>query len=416
MGSSLIILVVLIVLSGIFSSSEIAFFSISQAKLQALVEQKVKGAKSILKLKENSDYLLVTILIGNNIVNISASAIATLLATEVFGSSGAGIAVGVMTVLILIFGEITPKSFATRQAVSIARIMVFPLQFFQFILFPIIWIFVKINNIFTRFGGGDSFKVSEEEIHALAEIGVEHGAIEDYEHKYIKNILELDKTMVEQIMTPRVNMGAIDIEESLVDILPLIKKKEYSRYPVYKDSVDNIVGILYIIDLIPHIDEDFEKLKLSSVVRKPFFVPCTNLVDDLLHEMKVKRIHIAIVNDEHGGTAGLVTLEDVLEEIVGEIEDETDSKEVFIRKQSKNTWEISGKAELKVLEDFDLDFEDFHQSVSAFVIEKLEHMPKKDEVYETEDFTMKVNKLSDKLVEKVEFSLKLKKEDEIKSS
>ena len=402
MDSSPSLLIILIVFSAIFSGLEIAFFSLSDAKIEVLIKQKLKGAKKVKALKNNPDKLLITILVGNNIVNSAASAIATIMATKYFGNNGTGIAIGIMTILILIFGEITPKSIATRYAENIARHLAPFVQFLQWVLFPIIWIFTKFNQLITRFLN-KAPNVSEEEIQALTKIGLKEGILEKHEEKFIQNILEFDKITVEQIMIPRVDIVALDGEKTLEDISDIINEGQYSRYPIYIDNVDNIIGILHIRKILKYLQKDFSTIKLKDIVNTALFIPSTKYIDDLFREMKVKRNHMAIVTDEHGGTDGLITMEDIIEELVGNISDETDKEEVLITQKNHNTWVVSGKIELKYLsEDTNLNFENEHTTIRAFLIEKLGYIPKVGEKYETEKYEMEIISASHKLIELVQ--------------
>ena len=402
-------LLILVILSGIFSSLEIAFFSLSEAKVQALIDQKVRGAKRVQRLKKNSDFLLVTILLGNNIVNITASAMATVMATEYFGSQGTGIAVGIMTILILIFGEITPKSLATRLSVQIATSFAVIIQALQWILYPIIWVFVQINYVFTKILGESQDTVSEEEIEAMSRIGMQDGSIEKHEHKLIRNIFDLSEKTVEDIMTPRINMQTFQADITLDRVIKDIVQGEFSRYPVFEDTTDNITGILYIRDIIKIPNEEFANHTLKSLAKPPIFTPALTNIYDLFEKMNTKQTHIAIVTDEHGGIDGLVTMEDILEEIVGEINDETDEPENMVLKQSHNTWLINGNAELKILEDIlSTEFEDGNKTVSAFITEEIGHLPKKGELLHKDTYTMKVTKADEKMIKSVRLTVTTK--------
>lgn len=407
MDSSPSVLILLILLSAFFSGLEIAFFTLSDSKITALVEKNVRGAKRVQQLKSHPDKLLITILVGNNIVNIAASAIATVFATQLFGNSGAGIAVGVMTIVILIFGEITPKSIATRYGETIALWFSPIVQFLMYILSPIIWVFIGINHLITHSFEKATTISEEEEIHALTRIGVKEGTIEKHEERFIQNILEFDDITVEQIMKPRVEIIALDGNKTLGEVFPIIQKARFSRYPVYENNIDNIVGILYIKDLFLE-KKEMQQMKVNTLTKPPLFVSNSSYIDAVFREMKTKRIHIAIVHDEHGGTDGMITLEDIIEELVGEIDDEKDKKEILITHKGPNTWIANGKIELKELVDhINVDFEDEHMTLRAFLNEMFEHTPHIGEVYDTEKYTMEIVAASANKVELV----KIKKKD-----
>ncbi len=344
-----------------FSGIEIAFFSLSDIKVRNLVEKKVKNAKAVKKLKDNPERLLITILIGNNVVNIGAASFATVVATNLFGSSGVGIATGVMTFLVLVFGEITPKTIANTKNEKISLMTARPLLLLMYILYPIIWVLELITKFIAKLTGGEENAiVSEEELKTMAKVGVEEKAIEKYEGEIISKVFELNDITASDIMTVKSEMEILDSELELCEALPIIAKSPFSRIPIYKDEKYNIVGVVYTKDILKEGSKcivnpdkyDDRDLKLSDVCRKPLFVPGQRLINDLLKDFQKKHIQLALVVDESGGLIGLVTLEDILEELVGEIIDETDIEKELIKRLDKKNILVDSMTEIEDINDF----------------------------------------------------------------
>lgn len=322
-------LFVLLLLSGFFSGSETALIGIGRIKARSLLKRGVKGAEAIQKLVNEPDALLTTVLIGNNIVNIAASALATSIAIDFFGGYGVPVAIGAMTFLILTFCEIIPKTFAVHHAERISIIVSKPLEMLTFVLRPVI----KVSSVLTNtFGNVLGMKIpqrmllSEEEVKTMLDIGEEDGAIEEDEKEMMVGVLKLDYTMVKSVMTPEEDMVCMEANQSVDSAVELIKRHGYSRIPVFEGTKDNIVGILYAKDLL--IKANGRNISLKELMKTPYFVSETKRVDDLLKEFRKGKFHIAIAVDEGGRTKGLVSLEDLLEEIVGSIYDEHDVRKI----------------------------------------------------------------------------------------
>lgn len=326
-----------------------------------------------------------TILIGNNIVNIAASSIATILFTKYFNENGAVVSTVVMTIFVLIFGEVLPKTIAQYKNKSVA------LKFSRFIyLLTIIFKpIVKVLNLLTRlviklFIGedGDSSTLTEEELKTLVEVSEEEGVIKNQETEIMINALELKKTLAVDIMTPRTSMASVDIEDAENDLKEIIKNITYSRIPVYEDNIDDIIGVLHIKELAHKIIEDDSDFKIRDILKPAFYAYEYIPVVDLFKQMRAKNISISIIIDEYGGTSGIVTMEDILEELVGEIDDEYDN-EKEVTKLSDNEYLVDPEMRIdEVNERFDLNIQsEKFDSIGGFVIELLDRMPKsKDEV------------------------------------
>ena len=383
--SQIIALVFLVAMSAVFSSSETAITSVSKIKVRQLDQKDNKNAHLLKKLHDNMQTTISTILIGNNIVNIAASSIATILFTNIFHQNGALISTVVMTVFVLIFGEVIPKTIAQYKNKSVA------LKFSRFIYFLTI-IFkpiVKVLNILTRlviklFIGEDedSSTLTEEELKTLVEVSEEEGVLKNQETEIMINALELKETLAVDIMTPRTSMASVDIEDAENDLKEIIKNITYSRIPVYEDNIDDIIGVLHIKELAHKIIEDDRDFKVRDILKPAFYAYEYIPVVDLFKQMRTKNISISIIIDEYGGTSGIVTMEDILEELVGEIDDEYDN-EKEVTKINDNEYLVDPEMRIdEVNERFDLDIQsDKFDSIGGFVIELLDRMPKsKDEV------------------------------------
>ena len=373
-----VLLFVLLLLSGFFSSAETALFSISKAKAIHLAKKSGPVNKLIKKMKDDPHRLLSTILIGNNLVNVGASAIATAITIDLFKNHAVGIATGIMTFLILIFGEIFPKSIATRNNILIARLVIFPLYWLSVLFTPLI----LFLNFIPKLTGKMHKKpiVTEEELMTFVEVVEEEGGIEEEEKELIENIFEFDDTNASEIMAPRADMFVIDVNEELK--LEGIVKSGFTRIPVIDGEIDNVVGILNIKDLLRHQATSDAAIDVRKIMRRPYFVPENKKLDNLLQQFKQRKQHMAIVVDEHGGVSGLITLEDALEEIVGEIVDETDTVEPHIVKTRPNEWRVLGKSEIdEVNENIEMNIPDSREydTFSGYVLDQIGRIPHEKE-------------------------------------
>jgi putative hemolysin len=375
-----VVLIVLLVLSGFFSSAETALFTISKAKAIHLAKQKGPTNKLIKKMKDDPHRLLSTILIGNNIVNVGASAIATAITISLVDSHAVGIATGVMTFLILIFGEFFPKSIATRNNILVARLVVFPLYWLSVLFTPLI-VFL---NFIPKLTGKIHKKpqVTEAELMTFVEVVEEEGEIKEEERELIYNIFEFDDTNASEIMTPRADMFVIDVNEELK--LEEIVNSGFTRIPIIEGDIDHVVGILNIKDLLKHQATFDDAFNVRKIMRESYFVPENKKLDNLLQQFKKRKQHLAIIVDEHGGVSGLITLEDALEEIVGEIVDETDRIEPHIVKLKKDEWRVLGKSEIDEVNDkipMDIPDSKDYDTFSGYVLNQIGRIPReKDEI------------------------------------
>jgi len=385
-----IALLVFIMLSAFFSGTETALFSLNKLQIKKMQKKEENNwrVKSIIRLLDDPQRTLISILIGNMFVNISASSLATYLAIKLFGDIGIGIASGIMIFIILIFGEIVPKSIAVANAERISKRIARPIEIISIGLFPLIRFFKAIINIWYYFFGKKSIKekkeITEEDLITLVEVGKDDGVIEEEEKKMIRNIFEFGDTLVKEVMIPRVDMACIPSDTKLNSILKLIKKVGHSRIPVYEETIDNIIGILYAKDLLGIYEKWYiskERFDLNQIIRKTYFVPENKKIDDLLDIFQRDKIQIAIAIDEYGGTAGLITMEDVVEEVVGEIVDEYDKEIKLFEITKDNTVIADGNIDIeKINEILNIEIpENGFETLGGFIFDLLGKVPRRGE-------------------------------------
>jgi len=421
-SSMLIFLVALLVLSAIFSSAETAFLSINKIRLRNLQEDGDKKADLVLDLLENQNRLISTLLVGNNIVNISSSALATKMATDYFGDAGVGIATGIMTLLVLVFGEVVPKNLAAAHAEGWAMFIAPFMKVMSVILTPVVVLLTKLSDTVVRFSKKNKEEdqtITEDEFKILVNVGQEEGVFDESETEMINSIMEFDETYVKAIMVPRIDIVAVDVEDSINEVLRLIIDGGHSRIPAYEDSIDNIVGILYAKDIFEHLDADFNELKVKALIRDAYYIPETKKVSDLLNELRLKKVHMAIILDEYGGTNGLVTIEDLIEEIIGDIQDEYDVEEDLIVMHSDNQLMADARAPIGDVEeafDVELDEEILEDSeadtIGGLAFEHLGGIPEVDDEVTVGRFLIRIVNVSGRRITKVEVTLLPPEEDE----
>ena len=382
----IIVLIILLVLSGFFSMSETALMALSKIRIRHMVEEGVKGAKLVEKLTEDPNKLLGAILIGNNIVNILASSLATTLFVSLVGPSGVGVATAVMTVLVLIFGEITPKSIAKQKSEEVSLKVSKPINIIVKILKPFIGIFSFISSLFIRLLGGDPKAtepfITEEELRTMVGVSEEEGVLEDVEKEMIFNVFDFADSQVKDVMVQRVDIVAVDTEATYEEVLEVIKTEQFSRIPVYNQTIDDIVGVLYVKDLIIA-GQNKEGFKVSDYMREPYYTFEFKKIKELFNEMKKTRNHLSVVLDEYGGTVGIVTIEDLIEEVFGDIEDEYDDYDKEIEVVKEDEYIVDGSAKLDDISELigvNMESEEF-DSVGGLIIGELGRFPdNKEEV------------------------------------
>ncbi|MES9831627.1 MAG: hemolysin family protein [Candidatus Thiodiazotropha sp. DIVDIV] len=401
---SYLILVVLLVLSGVFSGSETALVSLSMARAESLYKEGRSGANALYILKKDPSRMLITILIGNNVVNIAASAMATVIATDYFGDSGPGIAVGVLTIVILIFGEITPKSLATRFSERISLAIAPIIYGFMRIIYPLVWLFLQFTNwVQSSTKAMDDPLITESEVITLIEHGEEEGVIDTGEREMIERIFNFNDLKAEDVMTPRRQVFRLDGRRSLRDTLPDILKEGYSRIPVYSDDPDEIVNVIILRDIIGLIAKGELDVELSTLGQEPLFTSAITPIDELIRTLKNKSTHLAVVVDEHGAMVGVISLEDMLEELVGEIYDESDEKPDDIMVLNEHKILVKGTAELRIVEEFfSIDIPGKPtDTINRWLLEHTERIPAKDEKFELDGLMVRVEDASTRRIHQV---------------
>ncbi len=376
------VLIVLIFLSAMFSGIETAFMSVSMVKAKSLYRQKKRGSEALLRVKQNPHRLIITILIGNNIVNIGAASLATVVFTEMFGNSGVGIATGVMTFLILVFGEITPKTFANQNAERISLLMARPVEILSVLLSPLVALFEFISRGMSRLlGSKKEAALSEEELKTMVTMGYEEGILDREAAEMMHNVLEFEGTRVVEIMTPKIEVEMVDGNDTLADVIDFVVKTPFSRYPVYSGNRDTIIGILDVDDVLRYMKDNRLDIRVKDVCRPAYFVPETKEIDDLLSEFEGKDVPMAIVVDEYGHVSGLVTMEDILEEIVGDIFDKSRRKSKYIRRISDRVVIVDAKATIEEINrTLNLGLKQKHcNTIGGFIEQRLQRIPRKGE-------------------------------------
>lgn len=409
--SQLIFLLILLALSGFFSSAETALTTVNRIHMRTLADADNKKAKMVLKITKDSAKMLSAILIGNNIVNLSASSIATTLAISLFGNYGAGIATGIITFLILIFGEVSPKTLSTIKADSISMKIAGIINVLMIVLTPVIFLINKLSlGVLFLFGvkASDGNRVmTEEELRTIVDVGQETGVIEDEERAMIHNVFDFGDAEAKEVMIPRIDMTFVHIDADYNEVLKIYKQDMFTRLPVYEESTDNVVGIINMKDLL--LIENTDNFSIRDIMREPYFTYEHKNTSDLFLEMKKSSISLAIVLDEYGVTAGLITLEDLIEEIVGEIRDEYDTDEIDdITRLSDREYLVLGSANLEdVSDELNLHLEsDDYDTIGGYCLEKLDHLPERNEIIITDDdVLLRIEAVDKNRIEKVYIKL-----------
>ena len=374
-------LIILIGLSGFFSGLEVALVGVSRSKVHQMLNQKLPGATALHKLKSNPSRMMASVNLGNNLVNVASTALATNIALKIFENNGLAIVIGVMTFLILVFGEITPKTYCNANAAKIALRYSRVLLAFSYAFYPVVWIFEQITKGIIKLTGSSQEppRLTEEEIKGVIEQGLEDNAIEKQESKLVHGALNFDDIVIRSVMTPRTKMFTLNSKMLLFEALPLINKSGFSRIPLYGKNHDEITGIVNVRDILKYLEIDQKLVNLQQLARKPIFVSQEKKVSDLLKEMQGRKAHMAIVLDEFEGVEGCVTLEDLVEEIVGEIHDETDVAKSNFQKEGDDVIITNGDIEIDEINEIfrtNIPPGNDYASLSGLLHEKLRDIPK----------------------------------------
>lgn len=398
----LIAVIILILLSAFFSSAETAMTTVNKIRVQSLASQGDKRAIILEKIISNSPKMLSTILIGNNIVNMSVSALMTTLTIQLFGNAYVGIATGILTLLILIFGEITPKNLATIHAEKLALSYSRIIYFLIVLLTPAAFIITKITSgVLALLHIDPNTRVNvmtEHELRTLVNVGQEEGVIENEEKKMIYNVFDFGDSAARDVMIPRIDMTFVNVDSTYEELMEIFREVMHTRFPVYEDNTDNVIGIINMKDLLVYPKD--QTFSIRKILREPYFTYEYKATADLMIEMRKASVNLAIVLDEYGATTGLVTLEDLLEEIVGEIRDEYDEDEVEDIKeiQPGREYVVQGSAKLDDINEAlgtQLESEDY-DSIGGYIIEQLDSLPSEGQSVTLENRTRLVVDLLDK--------------------
>lgn len=410
--AQIISLLVLLALSAFFSSSETALTTVNKIRMRTLSENGDKKAARVLRITNDSGKMLSAILIGNNIVNLSASSIATSLAIRYFGSVGAGIATGILTVLILIFGEVTPKTMATLEADNLSLKCAGIIEAIMFLLTPAIFVINRLSLgvllLFHVDPNASSKQMTEEELRTIVDVGQESGVIEHEERDMIHNVFDFGDSEAKEVMVPRIDMTFVQVDSTYDELIDIFREDKFTRLPVYEDNTDNVIGIINMKDLLLY-DNDKEHFSIRDFLREPYFTFEHKNTADLFIEMRQSSISLAIVLDEYGVTAGLITLEDLLEEIVGEIRDEYDAdEEDAITQLNDREYMVLGSTHLDdVNDELGLHLEsDDYDTIGGYCLGQLDHLPSKNEIILTDDNTLlKIARVDKNRIEQVYIKL-----------
>lgn len=379
-----LLIVVLLLLSGFFSASETAFASVNRIRLKNYAAKGDKRAAKALEISENYDRTITAILVGNNIVNIASASLGTIVFTELFGDGGVGIATAAMTVLVLVFGEILPKSIAKENAEGVALSVAGILNLAIMLLTPLTWIFSKIKLFASKlvFSGEERPSVTEDELKYIIDEIEDEGVLEEQESDLVRNALEFDEILVGEVLVPRVNVVAVEKNQPVSEIEELFLNEMYSRMPVYEKSIDKIIGIIN--------EKDFFKMRagggnsIEGIISKTLYFSELRPISEVLREMQKKKIHLAVVLDQYGGTQGIVTMEDIIEELVGEIYDENDEITPMLKKVSDNVYEVSAELSIyDMLEELELPediIESSSTSMGGWAMELFGRIPEEGDV------------------------------------
>ena len=402
----IISLIVLIALSGFFSGLEVALVGTTRSKVRQMLNEKLPGATSLDKLKSNPSRMMASVNLGNNLVNVASTALATDIALKMFESAGLAIVIGVMTFLILVFGEITPKTYCNANAAKIALRYSRVLLAFSYAFYPIVWMFEKIAKGIINLTGSteEPPRLTEEEIKGVIEQGLHDKAIEKQESELVHGALNFDDIIIRSVMTPRTKMFTLNSKMLLFEALPMINKSGFSRIPIYGKNQDEIIGIINVRDVLKCLEKEEKMINLQQLSRKPIFVSQEKMVNDLLKEMQGRKSHMAIVLDEFGGVEGCVTLEDLVEEIVGEIHDETDVTKDNFQREGDSTIITNGDIEIDELNEIfktRIPQGDDYATLSGLLHEKLRDIPKEGDRLIIDSLRIIIEKVLENKPEKI---------------
>lgn len=403
-----ILLGLLFLLSAFFSGSETALMANDRLRIKYLVHKNRRGARQLENLLAQPDRLLSAILIGNNLANIAISVLATGLFIHYYGEDGELVTIAVLTPVLVLCAEIIPKSYAAKYPEKQSFIVLRPILLIIWLLTPVIWLVTGISRLFTRLLPGEGGRpiISEDEIRALITVGEQTGVVAKNQRKMLHGVFELSQTRARDVMIPRTEMVGIAADSSFAETLSLVQHSRHSRFPVYRGSLDNILGIIHSKDILATVDHA-ESFTLEAIMRPPYFVPESKRVETLLQAFRKRHVHLAVVVDEYGGVEGIVTLEDIVEEIVGEIQDEYDDEDVMLRELEPGRYLVDGSAPLRAINRrFNLGLSEEHvNTLAGFMLRLLGNIPQEGDSCQSNGASFTVRKVVDRRIEEIEMVL-----------
>ncbi|QEN09219.1 HlyC/CorC family transporter [Oceanispirochaeta crateris] len=411
MISEIILLSFLLLMSGLFSSTETAYTSLSMFQIQSMKKSRNRRSRCAARLTKKPEVLLTTLLIGNNLANIGATALSTSLTIQILGNQFVGYMTGILTLFILIFGEVTPKQIALAKNEAISKLMAYPIQVMSYLFRPVIWVISGISSFITGLFSGQVMKAfTLDNLLQMVSLGENMGIVESYEKQMVKNVFRINDTPVKGITTYRTDVFCLDKEAFLDEVLPQILQKDFSRIPVYQDNSEHIVGVILAKDIMKALSAGETRVKLKEIMNEPFYVPETRMVHDLFHQFKIENLNMAIVLDEYGGLTGIVTREDVIEEIFGEMYDENEETENDkILNGQHNEWIIQGDTSFYDLHDhlgLDLEHDIKTLTISGYMTEKLGIIPRLGATVNLPEGELKVTRVNHNKIEEIIFKRK----------
>ncbi len=404
----LIVLGILFLLSAFFSSSETALMAIDRLRVKYLVHKKRRGALLLEATLDRPDQLLGAILVGNNLVNIAISVLATGFFVHLYGERGELITILVLTPLLLLFAEVSPKTYAAKFPERLSFIVLRPIRMVMYLLAPVVWVVTAFSRLVTSLLGREEDRpvISEDEIRTLITVGEQSGVVPKAQRKMLHGVFELSMTRVRDVMIPRTEVVGIEVNAPFVEVLSQVQQARHSRFPVYEENLDSIIGVIHSKDILGYVDRH-EEFSLRDIARPPYFVPDSKRIETLLQSFRKKQIHLAVVVDEYGGVEGIVTLEDIVEEIVGEIQDEYDVEAVLFRELAPRRFLVDGSASLRTVNRrFDLHLSEEHaNTLAGFLLQVMGTIPQEGDICESEGTVFTVRKVVDRRVEEIEMVL-----------
>lgn len=419
---NIVLIIILIAMSAFFSASETAISSVNRIRLKSMAESGSKGAERALKILTKYDKALTTILIGNNIVNIATSSISTILCIQLVGEKyGSLVATVAVTLIVLIFGEVMPKGLAKDHAEGVCIGVSAVITFLMLIFTPFSSFFILLKKGMAKlFHKKKSVSVTEEELMAIIDEIEDEGVLEEQESDLVRSALQFDEITADEIITPRVRIVAVEVNDSAEEVRAKFLKEQYSRMPVFEKNLDNIVGIINEKDFIKAYSEKGAELSVRELVQETIYVPSMQKISEVLRVMQKRKCHMSVVLDQHGGTLGIVTMEDLLEELVGEIWDESDEVKSPVTVRGEGEFDIYGEVSLNSLRrflesrDIDIEIDSEAHTVAGWVLELFGSIPKNGDVTETEELSIKVLDAAELRVNKVRITLKEKPQEDDK--